>query len=52
MLPELTTDTVFERLTSAGKTAGGLDGWVPAELALVSRKTAAWIKELYRLVES
>ena len=39
VLQELTTQEVYDRLTSGGKTAGGMDGWEPAELALVSWNT-------------
>ena len=51
-LSDLTTQEVFDGLTSAGKTAGGMDGWQPAELALVSWNTCIWIKELFRMVEA
>ena len=49
---DLTTDMVYEGLTKAGKSAGGTDGWQPAELALVSRTTCSWIRELFVLIES
>jgi len=35
-LGELTTQEVYDGLASGGKTAGGMDGWQPAELALAS----------------
>ena len=49
---ELTTQEVYDGLTSGGKTAGGMDGWQPAELALVSWNTCVWIKELFKMIEA
>ena len=49
---DLTTQEVFDGLTGGGKTAGGMDGWQPAELAFVSWNTCVWVKELYKMVEA
>ena len=49
---ELTTQEVYDGLTSGGKTAGGMDGWQPAELALVSWNTCVWIKEFFKMIEA
>ena len=43
---------MYDGLTSAGKTAGGMDGWQPAELALASWEICSWIKELFKLIEA
>ena len=48
---DLTTQEVFDGLTGGGKTAGGMDGWQPAELALASWNMSFWIRELYKMVE-
>ena len=48
---DLTTQEVYDGLTGGGKTAGGMDGLQPAELALVSWSTCVWIRGLYKLVE-
>ena len=52
VLQELTTQEVYDGLTSGGKTAGGMDGWQPAELALASWNTSIWIKELFKMIEA
>ena len=51
-LGDLSTQEVFDGLTGGSKTAGGMDGWQPAELALVSWDTCVWIRELYKMVEA
>ena len=48
---EITAELVHEAMISSGKTAGGMDGWQPAELALVSEGISAWIAELFKLLE-
>ena len=48
---EITVDLIHETMISSGKTAGGMDGWQPAELALVSEGISAWIAELFKLIE-
>ena len=48
---EITADLVHEAMISSGKTAGGTDGWQPAELSLVSEGISAWIAELFKLME-
>ena len=50
--PNLTTKIVFYGLTKAGKTAGGIDGWQPVELALASWEMCRWIRHLFELIES
>ena len=50
--PNLTTNIVFDGLTKAGETAGGMDGWQPAELALASWEMCRWIRHLFELIES
>ena len=51
-ISELSTQEVYDGLTSSGKSAGGMDGWQPAELALVSWNTCVWIKELFKMIEA
>ena len=37
---EITDELVHEAMTGSGKSAGGMDGWQPAELALISREVS------------
>ena len=38
-------------MTGSGTSAGGMDGWQPAEVALISREVSKWIAELFKLIE-
>ena len=48
---EITEELVHEAMTGSGKSAGGMDGWQPAELALISREVSKWIAELLKLIQ-
>ena len=48
---EITEEIVHEAMTGSGKSVGGMDGWQPAELALISREVSKWIAELFKLIE-
>lgn len=42
---------MYQTLKAAGNSAASIDGWHPAELALVSYEAARWIAELFDLIE-
>ena len=49
--PDITTDRVYQAFKAAGNSSASMDGWHPAELALVSFEIARWIAELFELIE-
>ena len=51
-LPPITAAQVEAAFKNAPKNAGGMDGWTPAEQALLSPKACAWLARLLNAIES
>ena len=52
VIDEVIAKNVWDNFQAIQESAGGMDGWQPAELAMVSRSVSKWIVVLFKLVEA